>query len=153
MRQWTHLWNRVEKLMWKILVEKIDKIQCSVHCVLWERLCELRVWIRKRMKNVTLGDKQTDTHVNIELEFCELWTEFAMIIIKYTEEETYEVDSACMPEVGEGAISWLLDLGRADTCAGSVLRPNDHYHNLTQNFFRVNFFLLILGKFFHVWQC
>ena len=25
--------------------------------------------------------------------------------IKYTEEETHEVDSACMPEVGEGAIS------------------------------------------------
>ena len=21
------------KLMWKVLVEKIDKIQCSVHCV------------------------------------------------------------------------------------------------------------------------
>ena len=42
-----------------------------MHCLLWERLCELRVWIKKRMKNVTLGDRQTDTHVNIELEFYE----------------------------------------------------------------------------------
>ena len=43
------------------------------------------------MKNVTLGDRQTDTHVNIELEFCEQNSQFKRSKLQQKAGRTMEI--------------------------------------------------------------
>ena len=48
---------------------------------------ELSVWIRKRRMSRLVTDTRTDGHVNIVLEFCEVWTEFATKSIKVIKDQ------------------------------------------------------------------